>query len=158
MEPVPSRRQSPASDVDTNRRRFTLNGSGRFQGGENTSFPHLGVSSQPAQSPRMYWCLRAHNPRWWKRALNAKLGCKGEQRSLGLATCGGGTSRDLPKVGAGRVGDWLNGIADAEEAGFLSRQQKVEMSTVWRNRDRQRTGFGVWVLETPKPSPPRRNQ
>lgn len=75
------------------------------------------------------------------KSSNAKLRAKGEQRSLGWATCGGGTSRDLPKVGAGRVGDWLNGIADAEEAGFLSRQQMVEMSAVWGTKDRQRTGF-----------------
>jgi len=39
-------------------------------------------------------------------------------------------------VGAGRVGDWVNGIADAEEAGFLSKQQMVEMSGVLGERDR----------------------
>lgn len=48
--PAAASLQSPASDVDTSPRRFTLSGSGRFQGPGNTSSLHLGVSPKPGRA------------------------------------------------------------------------------------------------------------
>lgn len=123
----PSRRQSLASDVDTNLRRFTLRGSGRFQA-PATSPPRIWESPQsPAGPPQLHWQLRAPDPRQWEGAL--LLQTVGERRAdtLGMGHVPGRDFWASVKSGTGclAIGQMERDAVELqrEEAGLLPEEQ-----------------------------------
>lgn len=132
-EPVPSRRQSPASDVDTNPWRFTLSGSGRFQGPGNTSSQRLGVSPEPGRAALAALAADRSRPKAARRNSFIPNWGLGGWTGAGISLTGPRAGEGLLGIcqkWGGASGDWSNGSWDAgeqlgEETRLLPKEQKL---------------------------------